>query len=112
MKLKGKQIKAGERMPKFYGLAYWDYNMDIAICYPIPLNLFSRWLYDLTFWLKNPSYKDRRYKYDTIFHKGYNKGYWAGREAGGAEANSIADSAFRVMFNEKYNQPQNHKDSI
>lgn len=32
-------IAAGEMIPNGYGVAYHEYERDVAVCYPIPVNL-------------------------------------------------------------------------
>ena len=31
----------GDRLPRFYGIAWTDYQLNRAICYPIPVNWFA-----------------------------------------------------------------------
>jgi hypothetical protein len=35
-------ICEGESMPKWYGLAYWQYDENQGVCYPIILNVMVR----------------------------------------------------------------------
>ena len=31
-------IREGERLPLGYGIAYYDYDRDVAMCMPVPIN--------------------------------------------------------------------------
>lgn len=47
MKKLEKLVKEAEVMPKWYGFAYRDFNRDVYVAYPIPINLIvagSRWV--------------------------------------------------------------------
>lgn len=44
MLLTGKQLKEGDQIPKWYGLAYKLYNQDTVVVLPIPINLIVRLL--------------------------------------------------------------------
>lgn len=48
---RARQVANGEFLPPwFYGFSYIDYPWDLAIFYPIPLNLLVRWGRQLRFW--------------------------------------------------------------
>lgn len=49
-----KEIKSGTMIPVFYGVAYVDYSKNLAVCYPLFINLFVIILRDCHFWLKHP----------------------------------------------------------
>lgn len=49
-----KEIKFGEEIPHFYGIAYVDYPRNRAICYPIIINLIALLIYDCNAFFKNP----------------------------------------------------------
>jgi hypothetical protein len=38
------RIKPNERMPMWWGIAYYDFPMDETVCYPIPINWLVAWL--------------------------------------------------------------------
>lgn len=40
-----KEIHRHEQVPPYYGLAWFDYNRGVDICYPIPLNFVIGWIY-------------------------------------------------------------------
>jgi hypothetical protein len=67
MRLTGRQVRAGERMPKWYGLAVYEPWSDTQIVYPVPLNLLYRW-YDALRW------KIKRGK-ETALHIAWSDGY-------------------------------------
>lgn len=46
MKLR-KLIKEYDQLPPFYGIAWWEFRSNIAICYPIPFNLLIRIIRDI-----------------------------------------------------------------
>jgi len=39
MILSHREILEGQKIPKYYGIAWPDYNRQVYICYPFPLNL-------------------------------------------------------------------------
>jgi len=48
-----KQTKEGETTPKWYGLAYYDFDRNVRIFYPIPINLvvgFYKWVRSVIKW--------------------------------------------------------------
>jgi len=49
-----KIIKPGEVVPPFYGIAYQEYYLNIAVCYPLGVNLIVLLYRDWVFWWKNP----------------------------------------------------------
>ena len=59
-----KTVEEGEWRPAWYGVAYFDYATNYAVCYPIPLNIVVRvyrivqyfllWLLGTAPWLKDP----------------------------------------------------------
>lgn len=64
------------RLPRFYGVAYTEYERPVAIAYPVPLNLLvraMRWL-----WWKLVSYKPARWEEE--LNSVYFQGYEAGRK--------------------------------
>lgn len=49
-------------IPRWYAVAYRDFDRDCKACYPIPLHFFVRWERDLRFWLMRagrPGYRER-----------------------------------------------------
>jgi len=39
MKITAYRLEEGERIPRGYGIAYYDVLTDSIVCYPIPLNV-------------------------------------------------------------------------
>ena len=70
-----KIVNAYETIPKGYGIAYRRIDMDIAIAYPIPINLIIGGLRKLWIWCMwgHKLYEDG-------YSRGYSKGYNEGRE--------------------------------
>lgn len=50
-------VKQSERIPCFYGLAYWDYERNVGVAYPLFLNLVALLWRDFIRWLKWPKGK-------------------------------------------------------
>jgi len=105
-------VREGERLPKYYGLAYRLFNQHAAVCYPIPLNYVVRVYRDLAFWLRfpNPGLHDRAMSdaYDHGFEEGrktqmridsarfdneYARGLRDGFHAGAKDGMRIAEEA-------------------
>jgi hypothetical protein len=66
-----KAIMEGEKIPTFYGVAYRDFAMMQAVCYPIPLNWVVRWGRELYFRLSNPETNGL----EDAIHKAYGRGF-------------------------------------
>ena len=49
-----KTIKFFESLPWGYGIAYKDYSMALAVCYPLGLNWLVRWARELYFLICAP----------------------------------------------------------
>lgn len=49
-----KEISPFEQLPRFYGVAYTEFNRDIGVCYPIPLNIVVGLWRKLLWWLRAP----------------------------------------------------------
>ena len=77
-----KKVNEGRLIPKWYGYAYYSFDMDCMYFYPIPFNYIigiSRWLrYVIKYSLIN-----KITHRDTTFHKGsYYRGYFKGIKVG------------------------------
>ncbi len=62
-------------VPWWLGLAYWRWDREEAVCYPIPVNLIVRWARNGYFWLKATHRPDwirqqTQDRYDRGFHNG------------------------------------------
>lgn len=49
-----KEIDQGSMIPPFYGMAYYRYESDKKVCYPIGINLIVILWRDFIYWLKFP----------------------------------------------------------
>ena len=41
--LTGRDLAEGAMMPRGYGVAYWRWDLDQAVCYPVPFNKLIGW---------------------------------------------------------------------
>ena len=84
-----KQAEEGESTPKWYGLAYYDFDRNVRIFYPIPFHLivaFYKWIRSVIKWEiahKFMNYESKRMSdyrvkwYRAGQEDGYQKGRWA-----------------------------------
>lgn len=49
-----KIIKQGEMLKPFYGFAFWDYQNNCGVTYPLGINLIVILYIDFLHWLRNP----------------------------------------------------------
>lgn len=82
MRLTMRQVKEGEMIPFGYGIAYYEYAWNSAVCYPIPFNFIARWVRRILFQLKNPGPDGLDKKYNEGYSAGHDKGFNRGFEAG------------------------------
>lgn len=62
----------GGELPRFYGLAYYQYDMDMSVCYPVPLHLVVRlWHWIAFIWLRKIKFVDWVH---TPFEQAYRNG--------------------------------------
>ena len=66
----------GAEVPRWYGVAWHDYNRDVAVCYPVPLNILFGWARLVWMWLRFRSVPRR---WDTL-RQAYEAGHLAGRQ--------------------------------
>jgi hypothetical protein len=52
-----KEIRESVQIPKYYGIAWVSYETNIAVCYPIPLNLIFGFALMVWIVLKKGPYK-------------------------------------------------------
>jgi len=83
MKISRLKLAEYEAMPRWYGLAYWDFPRAEAICYPIPLNLIVRairlFYFRLAIGLFSPKFEKRWLE---TLHKAERRGWEIGKEYG------------------------------
>lgn len=68
-------VQEGCELPKFYGIAYWEYWRNYAVAYPVPVNLvvcFGRWAW-------HELIKLRPTELDKMLRKAYDTGLSEGR---------------------------------
>jgi len=65
------RLVPGERIPKFYAVAYRDWERDFTVIYPIGIHWLVRWWRDLLFWSRF-SFKNKRHRMEEeLFMRGY-----------------------------------------
>ena len=77
----------GEMLPKWYGVAFYDYMQRTAICYPIPLNLIVRFIDNIWWRIKQPHISDR----EADLMAAYSKGRMDGRNETLKDFNEMLD---------------------
>ena len=94
-------IEEGGTIPKWYGLAYVDWDTDSIVCYPIPLNWIICYADKFVIWLKRPpidnsfrlalnertkyEFARRNEAYQSGLKNGYKEGYDLGKIDGAEE---------------------------
>ena len=58
-----REIQEGSIIPKWYGIAWYDWQANRAICYPIPLNLLFTWYRIVRMFFKTPPGRMFEYLY-------------------------------------------------
>lgn len=48
-----KEVREGELLPAWYGVAWRRWDANTAICYPVPLNVLCAWCRGVLIWLKH-----------------------------------------------------------
>jgi hypothetical protein len=48
------EISPGEMIPRFYGIAYHRWDLNVAVCYPLFINLIVMLWREFVHWNKNP----------------------------------------------------------
>ena len=84
-----KNVGEGEVIPRFYGLAYWDFCSNLAYFYPIPLNLIIRLAREFYYLLVRGLFPDTWYNaiqknedriYIDTWQKAWDNGYESGKK--------------------------------
>jgi hypothetical protein len=105
-------VEQGELIPRFYGLAYWDFCRDLAYFYPIPLNVIIRLAREFYYILVRGLFPDTWHKairrneekiHTETWHKAWADGYKAGKVDGEREAMAASELVERLrgLFNGK-----------
>jgi len=66
-----KEMTEGYKLPKGYGISYFDYQRKYYICYPIIINLIVRWSRSLYFSIT----RNRLDWIDEEIYKAYERGF-------------------------------------
>ena len=74
MRISRLSIAEGERIPRGYGIAYYDYVKNEAVCYLIPFNLLINFLRKIYWRIISPSFP----KWEEELYKSYGRGYARG----------------------------------
>jgi hypothetical protein len=78
-----KIVNEAEMIPRGYGLAYWEYDRNVAVVYPIPFNLVVRLIREIYIRLvMGICPMKTELMFSEIRHKEYNIGYKQGLEEG------------------------------
>lgn len=81
-----KIVQEGEIIPKFYGMAYWDYMRRIGICYPLGINWIVWLCREIYFRVMVVPLGKQGEMYRQGFKDGEQSGYRLGLRAGYKEA--------------------------
>lgn len=88
MQIAQRFIAEGGRIPRGYGLAWYRYETDHAVCYPIPFNLALGLLRHWYF----------RLAHGKVWHtRGYSRGFAVGRRQGKFEGQHDAVMELKTM---------------
>jgi flagellar biosynthesis/type III secretory pathway protein FliH len=82
MRLTSRQVRQGEMMPRFYGLAYYEFHRDEQVAYLIPFNLIVRWARDLAWLVKRGKKSALSESYERGYREGSQAQYDRGFDAG------------------------------
>ena len=77
-----KELREGEMLPKYYGIAYRRIDELTAICYPIPLNVVVGYLNKFWLWLR-------------MGGNAWKNGYFKGKEEGLNEGRKYAFNQYK-----------------
>lgn len=69
-----KEIKHGNDMPPFYGIAWQNLYKQTYVCMPIIINIIAYWIRSLYLWLRW-GYRPMNTDSYSAYHEGYKKGY-------------------------------------
>src|SRR5256885_13490496 len=94
MKKLEKLVHEAKIMPKWYGLAYRDFNRNVYVAYPIPINLIvagSRWLSAKLKFEWPHMFND---KWEGTLRRGFKEGFNYGHMAGWVEATKLQATVY------------------
>ena len=111
-----KQAEDGESTPKWYGLAYYDFNTNVRIFYPIPIHLLValyRRVYIAIKWkigfgVMNYEWKNMEPFKDKWYRKGQEDGYEKGRDEDGSFLQELRDKTAQLEKIAEESQDESH----
>lgn len=72
-------LEEGYRIPRWYGIAYRDFQADRYVCFPLGVNVIVHYGRRVLHWLK---VKRKPSAIDEAFYAGYKHGRWGHEEFG------------------------------
>ena len=69
------ELEFGNKIPKGYGIAYYDIVKQLTICYPIPFNYIIRIIRNITYKFKSIPMSTIERNNQYIYNKGFIDGY-------------------------------------
>lgn len=57
-----RDVGEGEALPPWYGVAWWDYNRDVAVCMVVPLNVVAGAVRAAWVWLRFPPWRRANFR--------------------------------------------------
>lgn len=97
-----RQVCAGDTIPNWYGISYYDYAKNTAVCYPFGVHLLVRWGHSLYWWLvwKRPSRRENDIQHAGLegYTRGQNYGFDSGYKAGFEHARAAAEESYRKGY--------------
>ena len=101
-----KQVRECESIPRFYGLAYREYDRRVGVCYPIPFNIVVRIAMNIWWSLKSgffPDwYEEKLFKVD---REAWQRGYDFGVKTAKSLTNIVAEDLLERIL-ETQNEPK------
>jgi len=76
-----KEIAEGERLPRFYGVAYPNQMYSGVVCYPIPVNIVVRWFRRLFNWARDYKMDKRELELQKAWRDFRNIQKWVERDS-------------------------------
>lgn len=89
MKITQKLCAQGEMLPPWYGVAWYEFSRDVAVCYPVPFNRMAAFGRALWLWLRHGSREVRLNPRDA-YYQGLKQGRLEIRQALGDSSKTDA----------------------
>lgn len=102
MKIYGyKIVQIGEVMPRGYGLAYREWERDVAVFYPIPFNLIVRLIRELYYRIRIGICKTKiEHMILSALKREFDLGYEAGKDEGIRQSKDLYDRILKLTSKE------------